>query len=69
MAKREKYSAILRCAKCGAEGTGEFEENETPPHHDGKFERVIISLPHGFKSSGDVDAPVKCQRCGNTVLI
>ena len=48
MAKRERYSATIKCKKCGQTGTGEFEENENPVHGRG-FDTVIKSVSSGFK--------------------
>jgi hypothetical protein len=69
MSKRETYTRKVRCAKCGNAGVVKLEENETPPHHDGRFNTRIVSMPSGFvagKPKGNPSDPeptVMCQKC------
>jgi hypothetical protein len=63
MAKRERFEERLSCPKCGNGGTVTFDENETPPHHGGRLDTRIVSLPGGLKR-GDAADEVMCADCG-----
>jgi hypothetical protein len=62
MAKRESYSAAIKCKCCNNSGTGTYEENENPVH--GRGFDTVESVSDGFEirkeNCRDV---VYCSRC------
>jgi len=67
MATRETFHSTPKCPKCGLEGEAKWEENATPPHHDGALDPVLISLSKGLvesKKKGKFGySVIECKAC------
>ena len=69
MPRKEKYSILLKCPKPGCEnaGTAHYEENETPPHHQGRDDRRLLGVDGKFTHGGEYDPEIFCGKCGTKV--
>jgi hypothetical protein len=70
MARKQKYSNPLKCPRpdCGNAGIAYYEENETPPHHQGRDDRKLLSIDGAFTQGGGYDPDIYCKRCGTKVI-
>jgi hypothetical protein len=53
MPRRERLKQPIQCSVCQKQAEAEFEEYETPPHHEGEFDKKLVSLPSGWWRKGD----------------
>jgi hypothetical protein len=65
MARRETVKLQVRCPACGKAGTAIVEENETPPHHNGRLDRRWDSIPAGFPVKRMDDDCLACDEHPN----
>jgi hypothetical protein len=62
MARREDTQS-LKCPQCGTTGVATYEENETPPHHQGRLDRKLIDIEGEFRAGLGYDPEIYCARC------
>lgn len=65
MARRETVKRTVQCPNCDVSGTVVWEENETPPHHGGRFDERFDSIPPVFKQQGN---DLFCRNCDTKVF-
>ena len=64
MARRETVEREVQC-QCGASGTVVWDENETPPHHGGRFDERYRTIPAAFKAKENA---LFCGACDEKVF-
>ena len=65
MPRRERFQRTFKCPKCEKEGTAIFEENETPPHHQGDFDTRLEEISDGFylERNAEDGFDIVCKGC------
>lgn len=64
MSKKEQFTSIITCKKCGVSGTAYWEENENPVHGGGLDTR-LLKVSGEFYISGKSE--IRCRSCGSVV--